>query len=70
MGWSIDFKQEGGKKRSNESEKPSDWHSIEENVVRYIVAKPMLMQKWNLSQDNSSHVLYLIRVPHDNKVSV
>lgn len=51
MGWSIDFKQEGGKKgitTSQRSLQTGTLSAIEENVVRYIVAKPMWMQKWNL----------------------
>lgn len=48
MGWSIDFKQEGGKEgitASRRSLETGSLSGIEENVVRYIMAKPMWMQK-------------------------
>lgn len=47
MGGSIDFKQEGGKKgiTSQRSLQTGILSAIEENVARYVVAKPMWMQK-------------------------
>lgn len=47
MGGSIDFKQEGGKKgiTSQRSLETGTLSAIKESVVRYVVAKPMWMQK-------------------------